>query len=84
MPSNLFKFLLAHLRFDDKTKRELWKQDHFLAMRDIFQIFAGNCKRALVPEEFFSLDETLYATRVGDGIWTEQLEQTCKVLITVA
>ena len=53
MSSNLFKFLLAHLRFDDKTKRELWKQDHFLAMRDIFQIFAGNCKRALVPEEFF-------------------------------
>ena len=65
MPLNLFKFLLAHLRFDDKaTREERWKQDRFAAMREIFQIFSRNCERVLVPDDLLFLDETLYPTRV--------------------
>ena len=56
MSLNRFKFLLAHFRFDNKAAREeRWKQDRFGAMRDIFQIFTGNCERVLVPVDFLSL-----------------------------
>ena len=66
MSLNRSKFLLAHLRFDDSaTRKERWKQDCLAAMRHIFQIFTENCERALAPEDFLSLDETLYSTRVG-------------------
>ena len=62
---NRFRFLLAHLKFDEKaTREERWKQDRFALMRDIFQIFTGNCEK-LMPEDFLSLDETLHTTRVG-------------------
>ena len=53
MSLNMFKFLLAHLRFDAKaTIEERWKQDCFATMRDILQIFTGNCERVLLPEVF--------------------------------
>ena len=73
MSLNLFKFLLAHLRFDDKaTREEHWKQDRFAAIRDIVQIFAENCERVFASKKYLSLNKTMYSTRVRGGIWTEQ------------
>ena len=63
---NQFKFLLVHLRFDDKvTREEHCKQDRFAAMRDIFQIFNKNWESVFVSEDFLLFDETLYSLREG-------------------
>ena len=55
--------LIIHKRSVDSEKQSFVIADNF--RRDIFQIFTGNCERVLVPEDFLSLDETLYPIRMG-------------------
>ena len=65
MSYNRFSFINAHIAFDDGTTRsERWKHDKFSAVRDMFQTFIKNCSKIYAPDEFLSLDETLYNTRV--------------------
>ena len=60
MPRMRFDFLLAHICFDDINDRdERWKHDRFAAIREIFERCNDNFGKALVPEDYLSLDETL-------------------------
>ena len=64
MSKNRFKFLLSHISFDDAGDRpERWKYDRFAAFRKIFEIFNYNCGKVAVPDNYLTLDETLYPMR---------------------
>ena len=64
MSRDRFKFVVAHLTFDDVKQRPvLWKSDRFAALRAMFEKFNKNCSKWLEPSEFLSLDETLYPMR---------------------
>ena len=65
MSRNRFKFLIAHISFDDHTSRlTCWQHDRFAAFREIFEEFNKNCGKFLVPDDYLSLDETLYPMRM--------------------
>lgn len=64
MGKNRFKFLMANVRFDDEdTRPERWNQDRFAAFRELFEMFNTQCARAVTPDDYLSLDETLYPMR---------------------
>ena len=64
MSRNRFKFLIAHILFGDHTTRPApWQHDRFAAFGEIFEEFNENCGKFLVPDDYLSLDETLYPTR---------------------
>ena len=66
MSSNRFTFLCSNLRFDHQHTRNIrFKSDRATAFREIYEHFNRNCAKVMVPDEFLSLDETLYPTRVG-------------------
>lgn len=68
MPENRFKFLMAHICFDQYSEREArWQRDRFAATRDFFEDCNTNFAKSLIPEDYFSLDETFrtYADPVG-------------------
>ena len=60
---NRFEFLIAHISFDDHITRPTpWQHDRFAA----FCKFLKNLTKTgkfLVPDDYLSLDETLYPTR---------------------
>ena len=59
-----FQFILAHLCFDDYRSRDRrWPNDRFVAIREFFEQCNINFAKALVPEDYLSLDETLYPMR---------------------
>ena len=59
-----FQFILAHLCFDDYLSRDRrWPNDRFVAIRELFEQCNINFAKALVPEDYLSLDETLYPMR---------------------
>ena len=61
---NRFKFLVTHISLDDHTTRPTpWQHDRFAAFRKIFEEFNKNCGKFLVPNDYLSLDDTLYPTR---------------------
>ena len=61
MYRNIFKFLIAHISFDDHTTRPTpWQHDGFAAFREIFEEFNKNWGKFLVPDDYLTLDETLY------------------------
>ena len=64
MSRNRFKFLIAHISFDNHTTRSTrWQNDRFAPFRKIFEEFNKNCGKFQVPDNYLSLDETLYPTR---------------------
>ena len=64
MSRNRFKFLIAHISFDDHTTHPTcWQHDRFAAFCDIFEEFNENCGKFLIPDDFLSLDDTLYPMR---------------------
>lgn len=66
MGRNRFKFLMGKISFDDlDTRQERWKHDRFAAFREIHQDFTQKCMEALTPDDFLTLDETLYPMRTG-------------------
>lgn len=68
MSRNRFKFIFQNLRFDDfATRQERWEKDRFAAMRELFESFNDNCAKNMIPEDFLSLDETLYPMRTQVG-----------------
>ena len=61
---NRFKFLIAHISFDDHIMRPTPRQhDRFAALCKIFEEFNKNCGKFLVRNDYLSQDETLYPTR---------------------
>lgn len=65
MSRNRFEFLQGHLCFDHAADRdERWKHDRFTAIREVFEGCNKKFGKALVPDDYLSLDETLYPTRV--------------------
>ena len=41
----------------------LCKADRYAAFRDMFELFNSNCSKHVIPDDFLTLDETLYAMR---------------------
>ena len=59
-----FEFISSHMCFDDPdTRKDRWQHDRFAAMREIFEECNKNFARALVPDDYLTLDETLYPMR---------------------
>lgn len=56
-----FVFLSASLRFDDKSARD--PNDKFSPVRQIWEIFIGNCQRYYKPSKKFTVDEQLLSFR---------------------
>ena len=66
MSYHRFSFLKTHITFDDFTTREVrWQHDRFAAMRDILETATDNFCKTLQPDEYLSLDETLYPMRTS-------------------
>ena len=64
MSRSRFKFLIAHISFDDHTLRPTrWRHNRFVAFRESFEEFNESCGKFLVPDDYLSLDETLYRMR---------------------
>ena len=64
MSKNRFKFLMSHISFDNcKTRSDRWLHDRFAAFREVFEEFNFNCGKYVVPDDYLTLDETLYPTR---------------------
>ena len=64
MSKHRFSFLLSVLSFDESEERwELWKSDRFAAARELTNLFNDRMKNVLVPSEYLSNDEALYAMR---------------------
>ena len=64
MSRNRFKFLFRNLCFDDsRTREERWSHDRFAAIRYLFEKCNGNFGKCMVPDDFLSIDETLYPMR---------------------
>ncbi|XP_050304767.1 piggyBac transposable element-derived protein 4-like [Anthonomus grandis grandis] len=64
MSQSRFRFLLAHLRFDDlETRDERKKIDKLAAVREVFDTVVNNFKTAYTPFEFVTIDEKLEAFR---------------------
>ena len=54
MSRNRFKFLIAHISFDDHTTRPTrWQHGRFAAFRNIFEEFNKNCGKFLVPDDCY-------------------------------
>ena len=63
MSRNRFKFLIAHISFDDHTTRPTrWQHNKFAAFREIFE-YNEDCGKFLIPDDYLPLDKTLYPTR---------------------
>ena len=61
-----FRFLSANLCFDDISSRNTgFQHDLAAAVRDLFEFFVRNSEKAMHPNVYLSLDETLYPVRVG-------------------
>jgi hypothetical protein len=72
MSSLRFKFLISHLRLDDKARREEARvHDKFAAAREIFEMFNEACTDALQVGPEMCFDETMYANR-GRGFSFKQ------------
>ena len=62
--SNRFWFLNSNIQFDDyNTRQERFKQDRFAAFREIYEMFNDRCSSVIQPDEYLSLDETLYGCK---------------------
>ena len=59
-----YQFICSHLYFyNPETLSECWKHDKFTAMRDIFSETNKNFAKAAIPEDYLTLEETLYPMR---------------------
>lgn len=55
-----FRFLIRHIRFDNKrTREDRQKIDKLAAIREMFEIFVTNCKNNYTPSEYTTVDEML-------------------------
>ena len=53
--------LLAHICIDDYENRDdRWQHGRFAAIRELFEGCNENFNKSLIPEDYLSLDETLY------------------------
>lgn len=59
-----FRFLLRHLRFDDKeTRMDRSKFDKLAPIRTVFEIFVSKCRKGYTHSPFVTVDEILAGFR---------------------
>ena len=64
MSYHRFVFLSSNIRFDNiNTRQERFIHDRFAAFREIFEDFNNRCSSVLQPDEYLSIDETLYGCK---------------------
>ena len=79
MSIKLFQFLCANLRFDDISSRNIrFLHGRATAIRDLFKYFDRNCEKAMHPDLYLSLDETLYPTGFGAPFRQNNKEKPAK------
>ena len=80
-----FVFLNSNLAFDDEdTRKDRWEKDRFAAFRDVFEKFnSNNCSKHFIPQDYLSIDETLYPMRSQIGFKQFNTRQNGDVWITV-
>lgn len=62
----IFAFLLSKLSFDHfTTRQDRWKHDRFAAFSEMHILLNRNCAFAVTPDEFLTIDETLYPMRTS-------------------
>ena len=75
----IFQFIIAHLTIDNfKIRAERWKTDRFAAIREFFEDCNDNFGAALIPEDYISLDETLYPMRTQVNFKQYNLDKPAK------
>lgn len=63
---SIFAFLHSKLSFDDfTTRQDRWKHDRFAAFGEMHIHLNRNCASAVTPDEFLTIDETLYPMRTS-------------------
>lgn len=63
-----FAFLHANITFDDlATRPQRWLHDRFAAVRELFEAFNVRCSSVLQPDDYLTIDETLYGCRTQIG-----------------
>jgi len=67
MSKTRYEFLLSHLRFDDIRTRDEHKNDYFVSIRKIWNLFITNCIRYYEPGYNVTIDE--YRLNVYDDIY---------------
>ena len=64
MSYNRFRFLHSNIKFDDINTRQFrFLSDRFAAMRDFFEQFNDRCSSVLQPDNYLTIDKTLYGCR---------------------
>ena len=64
MSCNRFKEILTSIRFDDMDTREARKQfDRLAPLREVTDVFAGNCKIMYTASPYGTIDEQLVTFR---------------------
>ena len=64
MSCKRFKFLYSNIRFDDVTTRlKRFSHNRFAEIRPLFEQFNERRSSVLQPDEFLTIDETLYGCK---------------------
>lgn len=64
MSAKRFAFIHNNISFDYSGDRpQRWKHERFAAFRDIFEEFNTCCSSVLQPNDYLTIDETLYSCR---------------------
>ena len=84
MSNHRFSFLYLVMYFDHPEERsQLWRTGRFAAARALTNMFNNRMKSVLVPSEYFSIDETLYAMHHHIGFRQYNPNKTGQVRITL-
>ena len=84
MSRDCFAFILHNLSFDDEsTRAERWKKDRFTEIREFFETFNNQCMLVLVPDEYLSIDETLYPMRAQISFKQLYIQQEIDSFVTI-
>ena len=67
MARDRYKEILRFLRFDDKTSRRARSVDKFAPIREVFDLFAENCRTSYIPEYSLTLDEQVLPLKTRCG-----------------
>ena len=61
-------YVKEHIAFDNfEDREERWEHDRFSAIHEFFEHCNENFAKGLVPEDYLSIDETLYPMRTQIG-----------------
>ena len=81
MARDRYKQILRYLRFDDKPNRRPRSADKFAPIREVFDLFSGNCQSSYIPEYSLTFDEQVLPlkTRCGFIVFMPNKPDKCGI-----